>query len=68
MGFIITFVSIFFTFLSSFKKTKPRRVPSKEDIAKRVKNYPDPYPNGWFNIYNSTQVKKGKVIIKLSNQ
>ena len=62
MGFIITFVSIFFTFLSSFKKSKPRRVPTKEDKSKRVKNYPDPYPNGWFNISNSTQLKKGKVI------
>ncbi|HUH74477.1 MAG TPA: Rieske 2Fe-2S domain-containing protein [Chitinophagales bacterium] len=62
MGFIITFVSIFFTFLGSFKKSKPRRVPSKEDKAKRVKDYPDPYPNGWFNICNTVQVKKGKVI------
>ncbi len=62
MFIIITFVSIFFTFLGSFKKSKQRRVPSKEDKAKRAVNYPDPYPNGWFNICNSSQVKNGQVI------
>ena len=62
MFIIITFVSIFFTFLGRFKRSKPRRVPSKEDKAKREKNYPDPYPNGWFNVCASAQVKKGQVI------
>lgn len=62
MKFIITFVSIFFTFLGKFKKAKPRRKPSAEDKAKRALDYPDPFPNGWFNVCNSTQVQKGKVV------
>lgn len=62
MAFIITFVSIFFTFLGKFKKSKPRKVPSQEDKERRAKDYPDPFPNGWFNLCNSANVKKGKVI------
>ncbi len=62
MSVLITIVSILFSFLSKFKKTESRRVPSKEDKAKREANYPDPYPNGWFNVCNSVDVKKGKVI------
>ena len=62
MKFIITFVSLFFTFLGRFKKSKPRRTPSKEDKAKRAVDYPDPFPNGWFNVLNSTAVKNEQVV------
>ena len=62
MHILITFVSILFSFLGKFNKTKPRAVPNKEDKAKRVASYPDPFPNGWFNVCNSVDVKKGKVI------
>ena len=62
MFIVITFVSIFFTFLGKFKRTKPRVVPTREDKAKREADYPDPFPNGWFNVCSSALVKKGKVI------
>lgn len=62
MHIIITLISIIFTFLGKFKRSKPRKTPSEEDKAKRAVDYPDPYPNGWFNICNTAQVKKGKVV------
>ena len=34
--------------------------PEYEKI--RAKNYPPPYPNGWFNLCSSDSVKKGQVI------
>ncbi|MGB1247880.1 MAG: Rieske 2Fe-2S domain-containing protein [Chitinophagales bacterium] len=62
MPVLITIISIIFSFLSKFNKTKKRQVPDKEDKQKREASYPDPYPNGWFNVCTSKDVKKGKVI------
>jgi len=63
MAILITFVSLFFSFLRRFAKPPKRRIPpTKLDHEARIPNYPDPFPNGWFNLCPSTSVVKGKVI------
>ncbi len=42
-----------------FKTRKKRVIPNLTSRQERAKLYPHPYPNGWFNIGRSTDLKAG---------
>ena len=63
MLLFVTFVLAIF-YVAVFGRNK-KRAPIAYDIPYekvRGKNYPPPYPNGWFSLCSSSSVKKGKVI------
>ena len=66
IGFLL--VVILFTFallyLLLFSKKKKKRKKPDIDFTHekfRAKNYPPPFPNGWFNLCSSYEVQKGEV-------
>jgi len=58
---IAPFVALYFFM---FVKERKRKILAYDPAYERVrgKNYPPPYPNGWFSLCSADSVKKGKVI------
>jgi nitrite reductase/ring-hydroxylating ferredoxin subunit len=58
---IIVLVSFYLAVFVIGKKRK-RHTFDEEYEKERAKNYPPPYPNGWFSLGSSSMVKAGQVI------
>ena len=68
-AFIVLFVFIFISLILLFgllfysKEKKRKKITFDPDLEiERAENYPPPFPNGWFNLCSSNDVKKGQVI------
>ena len=58
IGFFLLLYAVIF--LRPMKRSPVAFDPEYEKI--RAKNYPPPYPNGWFSLCSADSVKKGQVI------
>jgi cholesterol 7-dehydrogenase len=64
--FMLFFVTVVLTvlYISVFGINRKRKLIAFDAPYEKVrgKNYPPPYPNGWFSLCSSDSVKKGRVI------
>lgn len=60
---LIVFSFILFIYYVIFIKKKKRKIffVTEEEEKERAQNYPNPYPDGWFNLCESKNIKIGEV-------
>lgn len=59
---LVSAITSFFGYhFYKFKTRKRRRIPDSKALLERAKKYPKPYPNGWFTLCASSELKKGQV-------
>lgn len=59
---LVGFLTLMYVLMFVVERKRPRTEFDEKYERERAQNYPPAYPNGWFSLCSSSEVKKGQVI------